>query len=84
MPPQMDADMPMGLPNWRPLFDAAGLDIAAFTTSSPEWTPHSFADTRAAWAGHYPERPDVPIRVEASAYHGRPVSFMIVGPWTRG
>jgi hypothetical protein len=25
----------------------------------------------------------VPIRVEAAAYHGRPVSFTIVGPWTR-
>jgi hypothetical protein len=36
-----------------------------------------------AWEGAYPERRDVNIRVEAAAYRGRPVSFSIIGPWTR-
>jgi serine/threonine-protein kinase len=38
---------------------------------------------RAAWTGELPERPGVPIRVEAAAYRGRPVSFTILGPWSR-
>ena len=36
-----------------------------------------------AWQGAWPERPDVPIRIEAASYRGVPVSFEIVGPWTR-
>jgi hypothetical protein len=40
-------------------------------------------DTRAAWTGTWSERPDIPIRVEAAAYQGRPVWFQIVHPWTR-
>jgi serine/threonine-protein kinase len=84
VPPQVDADAPMPAPpSWKPLFDAAALDMSLFTPAQPEWIPHSFADTRAAWEGHYKERPDVPIRVEAAAYRGRATSFMIVGPWTR-
>jgi serine/threonine-protein kinase len=37
-----------------------------------------FADETAAWKGTYPERPEVPIRVEAGLYRGRPVFFRIV------
>ena len=29
------------------------------------------------------DRPDLTFRVEAAAYHGRPVFFAITGPWTR-
>jgi len=42
-----------------------------------------FADARSAWEGAYPERPDVPIRIEAAAALGKPVYFEIVAPWTR-
>jgi hypothetical protein len=84
VPYQVDREAPAPVaPTWKPLFDAAGLDIAAFAPSPPEWTPHSFADTRAAWQGHYPELPDTPIHIEAASYRGRPVSFLIVGPWSR-
>jgi hypothetical protein len=84
VPPQVDIDAPaQQAPAWKPLFDAAGLDIGSFTQKNPEWTPHTFADARAAWEGAYPDRPDLHVRVEAAAYHGRPVSFFIVGPWTR-
>ena len=48
----------------------------------PEWNPKVWADRRAAWEGAYPEAPDIPIRIEAAAYLGRPVSFGIVHPWT--
>ncbi|OLC47633.1 MAG: hypothetical protein AUH43_11275, partial [Acidobacteria bacterium 13_1_40CM_65_14] len=84
VPPQLDADStPAVAPNWRSLFDAAGFDMTAFTPSTPQWTPPHFADTRAAWEGPAPDRPDIKIRVEAAAYRGKPTSFYAVGPWTR-
>ncbi len=69
--------------DWKPLFAEAGLPISQFLSSSPRWIPPVFADVRAAWDGAYPERPDVPIRIEAASTLGRPVFFEIVAPWTR-
>jgi hypothetical protein len=69
--------------DWTPVFAEAGLPIAQFVPASPQWIPPIFADTRAAWTGVYPERPDVPIRIEAAAARGRPVYLEIVAPWTR-
>jgi hypothetical protein len=87
VPPQRDAaasDADVGAaPDWAALFEAAGLDLARFTPAAPEWTPRTFADRRAAWTGSLPELDGVPIRVEAASYHGRPVHFSIVAPWTR-
>jgi hypothetical protein len=84
VPPQVDTDAPGGgAPDWKLLFDAAGLDLAAFTSVASTWTPPHFADARLAWEGAYPERRDIRIRVEAASYRGRPVSFSIIGPWTR-
>jgi len=84
VPPQFDPDQRASpAPNWRALFDAAGLDFSAFTPSTPEWTPPHFADTRAAWEGPATDRPDLRVRVEAASYRGRPTSFYLVGPWTR-
>ena len=84
VPPQYDADnSPAAPPNWQSLFDAAGLDMAAFAPVAVQWTPPHFADTRAAWEGPAPDRPDLQLRVEAAAYHGRPTSFYTIGPWSR-
>jgi hypothetical protein len=84
MPPQVEEEATPGTPpDWNALLSAAGLDAARFRRVAPTWTPVGFADARAAWEGVYPDRPDVPLRVEAAAYHGRPVSFVLVGPWTR-
>ena len=84
VPPQLESDMsPRGDPNWRTLFDAAGLDMTTFAPTPPQWTPPHFADTRAAWSGPSPDRPDVALRVEAAAYRGRPTSFYVIGPWSR-
>jgi Protein kinase domain len=84
VPPQRDPDAASpAAPRWDALFDAAGLPMATFAASTPEWTPRDFADTRAAWEGPMPGRSDIRLRVEAAAYRGRPVSFVIVGPWSR-
>jgi hypothetical protein len=68
--------------DWKPLFAEAGLTIAQFSPAHPQWMPPIFADGRAAWQGTYPDRRDVPIRIEAAAVLGKPVYFEIVAPWT--
>ena len=69
--------------DWTALFVEAGLPMAKFSPANPRWIPPIFADARAAWEGTYPDRPDVPIRIEAAAALGKPVYFEIVSPWTQ-
>jgi eukaryotic-like serine/threonine-protein kinase len=75
--------MPAPPVDWQPFFDAAGLDRARFTESTPAWTPPYFADARVAWDARDPASPGMPLRLEASSYRGTPVSFQLVGPWSR-
>ena len=84
VPPQRDEsrDAPPA-PDWAALFAAAGLDPKRFTPTEPQWTPLLAFDARAAWTGTYPDRPEIPLRIEAAAYRGKPVYFTLVGPWTR-
>jgi serine/threonine-protein kinase len=69
--------------NWGILFEQAGLGTERFVAVPPTWIPPIYADIRAAWEGVYPDRVDVPIRIEAAALRGRPVYLEIVAPWTR-
>jgi predicted Ser/Thr protein kinase len=66
-------------PDWKPLFEAAGLDVAAFTPAEPLWTSLAASDTRAAWTANAPRTE----RVEAAALRGKPVYFDVIRPWTR-
>jgi serine/threonine-protein kinase len=70
-------------PSWSLLLDRAELDEAMLTPVAPKWRPPFSVDQRVAWEGVYPEAPEVPIRVEAAAYKGRPVYFRILHEWTR-
>jgi len=70
-------------PDWSGLFAEAQLDVAQFRRVTPEWAPPFYSDSRTAWEGVFPDRPEIPIRVEASVYRGRPSWFQIVAPWTR-
>ena len=65
------------------LFREAGLDAAAFRPTASRWVPPHPYDERAAWEGAFAEAADVPVRVEAAAFRGRPVYFEIVAPWSR-
>lgn len=60
-------------PNWAPLFEEAGLDLASFTQTQPKWISLANSDARAAWEGKLPSQIQIPIRVEAASYHGKPV-----------
>jgi serine/threonine-protein kinase len=61
--------------DWRPAFEAAGLDEAAFRPAAPRRRPPVYADATRAWLGAYPDRPGMPLRVEAAACYGRVVFF---------
>jgi serine/threonine-protein kinase len=69
-------------PDWTRLFAAANLDPAKFTPVAPEWSSSVVTDARAAWTGRYKDRADLPVRIEAAAYHNRPVYFQVLWPWT--
>jgi serine/threonine-protein kinase len=89
VPPQIDpgssseAESSEQTDLWAPLFEEAGLDLASFTETQSKWLPLGNSDARNAWEGKLPTQTQLPIRVEAASYHGKPVYFEIVGPWTR-
>jgi predicted Ser/Thr protein kinase len=85
VPPQLEtpAGEPVSVPDWSPLFAEAGLDRTRFRPAEPAWTPPFYSDVRAAWEGTMPERPELPLRVEAAGYRGRAVYFRQIAPWTR-
>jgi hypothetical protein len=84
IPPQLDTTGNSARSaDWGALFSAADLDISKFQTTAPQWVPVVDTDSSAAWTGTYPDHPDLPIRVEAAAWHGKPVYFDIIWPWTK-
>jgi hypothetical protein len=84
IPPQVEkAEGAASSPDWAPLFSAAGLDFSKWLPAQPAWIPPVYSDARGAWTGSLAERPDIPMRIEAAAYRGKPVYFELIGPWTR-
>jgi serine/threonine-protein kinase len=84
VPPQIEEfASPAPSPDWTPLFSAAGLDASKWSPAQPAWTSPVDSDTRAAWTGTIAEHPEMPMRIEAAAYLGKPVYFELIGPWTR-
>ncbi len=85
IPPQLESEpaAPAAAPDWSTLFSEARLDPASFRAVTPRWTPPFYVDTRAAWEGSWPGRPDIGVRIEAAAHRGRPAWFEIVWPWSR-
>jgi serine/threonine protein kinase len=80
VPPQVD-QRGSTTADWAPFFGAAGLDAATFRSIQSQWTPPQHSDARMAWSGRSRERPDVPLRVEAASYRGKPTYFEVIGPW---
>ena len=52
--------------DWRPLFDAAGLEMNAFQPVTPTRQPRTFSEVRAAWIGTLPDL-KLPVRVACEA-----------------
>jgi serine/threonine-protein kinase len=66
--------------DWRALFTAAGLDLTRFTPTEPQWISPAPFDARAAWTGSYPSAPEIPLRIEAASWRGKPVFYRVIGP----
>jgi len=81
--PEKAPASPDSPPDAKPLFAAAGLDPARFTPAEPEWAPLAGFDARAAWTGSFPDAPEIPLRIEAAWWRGRPVYFDEIAPWSR-
>jgi hypothetical protein len=83
IPPQKDEPSTSAAqPDWGPLFAAADVDPAKLKGAQPQWNSLAAADARAAWTGTWPGT-TFPLRVEAAAWHGKPVYFALVGDWRK-
>jgi eukaryotic-like serine/threonine-protein kinase len=81
--PSGQANTPPPVPDWSPLFKAAGLKLLDFEESAvPALTPPVYADRRQTWSGCMPGCPNLLVQIEAAACRGHPVYFRIVWPWT--
>ena len=84
VPPQLEEKpSPPAVFDWKALFTAAGLDIARFAAAEPQWVSLAPFDARAAWTGSYASAPEIPMRIEAATWHGKPVFFRVMGPWSK-
>jgi Protein kinase domain len=85
VPPQREtAEGPWPEPDWGPLLHETGLDPSALRPAAPQWASPVDSDRKAAWEGTHGSGDDaVPIRVEAAAYHGRPVWLAVLPPWMK-
>jgi serine/threonine-protein kinase len=84
VPPQFEASEAKAAdPDWSRLFEEAGLRFDQFHPATPRWVPKDYADERRAWEGTRSDAPEIPLRVEAASYRGRPIYFQIIWPWSR-
>ena len=84
VPPQVDEKRAQNISaDWRELFTEAGLDIGNYKEIESQWTPPFYADERKAWEGAHVDHAEIPVRIEAAAFHGKPVYFNIIAPWDK-
>jgi predicted Ser/Thr protein kinase len=85
-PPRESAELGFstGFPDWTPLLTAAGFTPEDLLRAGPRRTPRVYAESRAAWTGSLPGPggSSIPIRLEAAAYAGMPVSLALMTPWS--
>ena len=79
---RMSSEPARAAPDWPAFFRAAGLDMQTFSIAPSERTPPFFADTVITWHGRAPMWPAETLRVDAASLDGRPLSFVVSGPWT--
>lgn len=84
IPPEIDESRgPFPDPDFSMLFAEADLDPKRFRPAEPKWLPYAAFDARSAWNGSHSQITDIPVHVTAAAYHGKPVYFAVIWPWTR-
>jgi Protein kinase domain len=84
VPPQVEEKSSPRIPtDWSTLFAEAGLDRGNYSEIESQWTPPFFADERKAWEGRLVDHAEFPVRIEAAAFHGKPVYFSVISPWDK-
>ncbi|MGZ5483642.1 MAG: protein kinase domain-containing protein [Pyrinomonadaceae bacterium] len=84
VPPQVkDKTAQASEADWATLFTEAGLDIRKYRQTESNWTPPFFADANLSWEGPHVDHAEIPVRIEAATYQGKPVYFQIVAPWDK-
>lgn len=88
VPPQLEENLspptsPLTGNDWKTLLAAAGLDMTRFSPAEPQWISLAPFDARAAWTGTYASAPEIPMRIEAASWRGKPVFFRVIGPWSK-
>src|SRR6185503_17702370 len=83
VPSLADEAMSAAKPDWAAFLGRAGFDPPAWKAVVPGRNPPVYADSRAAWEGTWPNRPDLPVRLEAAALQGKAVYFEAIYPWAR-
>jgi hypothetical protein len=80
VPPHLEKGKPSA-PDWMPLVSETGILPSRLKAAEPEWAAPFDTDVKVAWTAT-----DVrgqPVRIEAAAYHGRPVWLLVVTPTTQ-
>jgi serine/threonine-protein kinase len=67
--------------DWKTLFDQAGLDISEFKEIEATERSLVIADETTVWKGTLIDHPDIPVRIEAAGYQGKPVYFNVIPEW---
>jgi Protein kinase domain/zinc-ribbon domain len=84
VPPQVDDSKSSSAePTWSACFAEAGLDITRFSPAGPKWLPPVPFDKLSDWEGNESQPSGSPLHVTAASYHGKPVYFQVIGPWSR-
>jgi len=85
VPPQLEPETSGSAPSidWAPVLAETGVDPTTVAQVEPRWTPSVYADQRAAWTGRYRDMPGLPLRIEAAAWRGKPVSVRVTPPWAK-
>lgn len=84
VPPQVkDKTAQTSEVDWATLFTETGLDIRNYHQTESNWTPPFFADANLSWEGKHVDHAEIPVRIEAAAYQGKPIYFQLVAPWDK-
>jgi hypothetical protein len=84
VPPQVDDSKSSSAePNWSTCFAEAGLDMSRFSPAGPKWLSPVPFDKLFDWGGNRTQPSGASVHVTAASYHGKPVYFEVISPWSR-
>jgi hypothetical protein len=82
IPPQrIDEGERAGEPDFTPLLEASGIDLATLKETTPRWSAPVDTDFKRSWTGTFPGQPDLTMQIEGASRFGKPVFFYVAAPW---